>query len=353
MKAFRPEVLVLRAYSMEEPTLPVKANQNESPWDWPEDLKREALDRLAAIPFHRYPAFRGSRLASLLCEQWKLPEGSCLLGNGSNELLSALFSSCLCEGRAGLLPSPSFSLYRQLVLLARGQVQEVPLSEDLTYDVESWLEAMDRVRPAVALVCSPNNPTGSLLSLGDLERLLDRAPGIVAVDEAYGDFSGVPSAASLLSERENLVVLRTFSKAFGSAALRLGYALAHPRVAEQISKALLPYNVSPLALALGETALSRREFFEDRVRDLIRGRSELFDRLGEIEGLRVYPSAANFVLVCLRKQEASDVHSALKSRGVLVRDVSVHPLLRRCLRISVGTPSENAAVVAALKEVVA
>ncbi|MEW6758737.1 MAG: histidinol-phosphate transaminase [Acidobacteriota bacterium] len=353
MKAFRPEVLALRAYSMEEPALPVKANQNESPWDWPKELKREALARLAATPFHRYPAFRGSRLASLLCERWELPEGSCLLGNGSNELLSALFSSCLCEGRTGLLPSPSFSLYRQLALLSRGDVREVPLSEDLTYDAESWLDALDRVRPAVALVCSPNNPTGSLLSLADLERLLDRAPGIVAVDEAYGEFSGIPSAATLLPGRENLVVLRTFSKAWGSAALRLGYALAQPRVTEQVSKALLPYNVSPLALALGEAALSRREFFEGRVRDLIRGRSELFEQIVGIEGLRAYPSAANFILVRLQNLEAADVHSALKSRGVLVRDVSAHPALRRCLRISVGTPSEDAAVVEALKEVVA
>lgn len=353
MNAFRPEVLALRAYSMEEPPLPVKANQNESPWDWPSDLKREALARLAAAPFHRYPAFRGSRLASLLCEPWGLPEGSCLVGNGSNELLAALFTSCLGEGRPCLLPSPSFSLYRQLVLLARGEVREVALSDDLDYDVEAWLEALRMHSPAIALVCSPNNPTGSLLSAADLRHLLDRAPGIVAVDEAYGEFSGVPSAASLLPERENLVVLRTFSKAWGSAALRLGYLLASPGVAAQLSKALLPYNVSPLAMALGEVALSRKDLFEGRVRDLVQGRIELLEQLGRIEGLRVYPSSANFVLIRFLNLEAGDALSALKERGILVRDVSAHPALSRCLRISVGAPAENAAIARALKEVVA
>ncbi|MEW5763831.1 MAG: histidinol-phosphate transaminase [Acidobacteriota bacterium] len=352
MNAFRPEVLALRAYFMEEPPLPVKANQNESPWDWPEELKREALERLAATPFHRYPAFRGSRLASLLCERWGLPEGSCLLGNGSNELLAALFTACLGEGRSGLIPSPSFSLYRQLILLARGEVREVALSENMDYDLDPWVQALEDFSPAVALVGSPNNPTGSLLPRSGLERLLEAAPGIVAVDEAYGEFSMEPSAASLLPGRDNLVVLRTFSKAWGSAALRLGYLLASPAVAEQVAKALLPYNVSPLALTLGEAALTRREIFEGRVRDLLRSRAELSERLGRIEGLRVYASEANFILVRLERWEAAEVHSALKARGVLVRDVSAHPALRGCLRISVGTPAENDAVLEALKEVV-
>jgi histidinol-phosphate aminotransferase len=328
----------------------VKANQNEAPWDWPEALKEEALREAMAIPFNRYPPFEEVRLASALGGRWGLPPESVLVANGSNELLQALFTAALGPGRRLLMPRPSFGLYRQLALLCRCDAHEQALEEGLRYGSETWLASVKRHAPHVVLLCSPNNPTGACFPDEALEVLLDVAPGLVAVDEAYGEFGG-RSAARYLPSSENLVVLRTFSKAWSGAALRLGYALAAPSAAAQIRKALLPYTLSPLTAALGLAALRNTELFEARVARVVQERERLREALADLPGLAVFPSEANFLLVRLGGVPARDAYEGLKARGVLVRDVSGMHALSGCLRISVGEPEQNARVVRALAEV--
>lgn len=353
MRAFRRDVRALSPYTLEEPDLKVKVNQNEAPWDWPEEVKARALSEAGRLPFHRYPPFRDRILRDALAERLGVERGAILVGNGSNELLQALFTACLGPRRTLLLPEPTFSLYRQMALLARGRAVAVPLTETFAYDGRALLRAVEREAPAVVLLCSPNNPTGSVAPPGLILDLCGACRGIVAVDEAYGEFTGEEGAVSLLRRGpRNLVVLRTFSKAWGSAALRLGYLLASPEAAREIAKALLPYNVSPLTAFLGAAALREAPLFERRVRRLRRLRERLLRELEGLPGVEVYPSGGNFLLVRLGPR-AREVYLRLKERGVLVRDVSAAPRLAGCLRFSVGSEAENAALLRALREVLA
>lgn len=352
MSLFRPEVAALKAYTMREDEYPVKVNQNEAPWDWPAELKEEAGRLAASVAYNRYPPFDEELLTVALARKWSLAPASILVGNGSNELLQALFLSALGPGRKVLLPSPSFSLYRQLALLCHSEASPVLLKDAVAYKAEAWIKAVRRERPALVLVCSPNNPTGAVFPPEAMGDLLKEAPGLVAVDEAYAEFAE-GTARSLLPKAENLVVLRTFSKAWAGAGLRLGYLMAAPSTAQQVRKALLPYNVSAITAGLGVLALRNAALFEARVRAIVEERGRLFDALCNLHGITVYRSQANFILVRLVRGAATEAHEILKERGILVRDVSHLPGLEQCLRLSVGSPEENAAVVKALSEVLA
>jgi len=352
MSLFRAEVTALKAYTMADEPATVKVNQNEAPWDWPSELKEEAARFMAGVPFNRYPPFDESALTVALAARWELTPGSVLVGNGSNELLQALFLSSLGPGRKVLLPNPTFSLYRQLALLSGAAVAEVLLKDGVAYKAEAWAKAVRREKPALVLLCSPNNPTGAAFPMEALADILKEAPGLVAVDEAYAEFSS-ETARRFLPKAENLVVLRTFSKAWGGAGLRLGYLLAAPPTAAQVRKALLPYNVSLVTAGLGALALKNAPVFEGRVKALVAERARLFERLCRLPGLTVYPSEANFILVRVAKGTAGERSQALKARGILVRDVSHLPGLDQCLRLSVGSPEENDVVLNCLAEVLA
>jgi len=347
---FRPEVEALEAYTLREGAVPVKVNQNESPWDWPEELKARAAQRVREIAFNRYPPFDESDLTAALARRWKLTPDCVLVGNGSNEVLQALFAAAAGPGRTVLLPRPSFGLYRQMVWLSGASVAEMALEGAVAYSPATWREAVRRLRPELVVICSPNNPTGAAYATGELEMLLEEAPGLVAVDEAYAEFAR-ETAVPLLNRYDNLVVLRTFSKAWGGAALRLGYALASPGAARQLRKALLPYNVSPVTAALGLLALEEAPLFEGRVRQLVEAREALAAGLAALPGVTVYPSQANFLLLRISGRAGTAVYGALKARGVLVRDVSRGWGLEGCLRLTVGSPQENRAARTALAEV--
>ncbi len=351
MTLFRPEVEALQAYAMPDGRSSVKINQNEAPWDWPEELKARACEALATTAFNRYPPFVESSLTRALARRWDLEPASVLVGNGSNELLQGLFTTALGPGRTVCIPSPSFALYAQLAMLSGGRAVPLELAGGVSYDPDLWSAAVRRESPNVVLLCSPNNPTGAVYPAPALEALAQETRALLVVDEAYGDFSAEASACRLIERHENVVVLRTFSKAWAAAGLRLGYALAAPRTAEQIRKGILPYNLSPLTASMGVLALENAAWFEAGVRRIVAERDRLSAGLGRIEGLTVYPSHANFLLVRLNSLPAARVHELLKNRGVLVRDVSNYPMLQGCLRLSVGTPAENDDALKALSEV--
>jgi histidinol-phosphate aminotransferase len=353
MSRFRPEIEALETYSMADETCSIKVNQNEAPWDWPKGLKAEAAEIVSSVAFNRYPPFHERALTAALAKRWELSPHSVLVGNGSNELLSALFVSCLGQGRKVLLPCPTFGLYRQLAVVAGAPIAEGRLQNGgISYDAEYWIEIARRERPALLLLCSPNNPTGAAFPLHALGAILKEAPGLVAVDEAYAEFSE-GTARDYLPEADNLVVLRTFSKAWGSAGLRLGYLMAAPKTATQIRKGLLPYNISPVTASLGVLSLRNAALFEARVRTTISERERLFEALCRVPGLTAYPSKANFILVRVAVGAAFERYQALRARGVLVRNVSHLPGLEGCLRLSVGSAEENESVIGTFAEVFA
>jgi histidinol-phosphate aminotransferase len=219
--------------------------------------------------------------------------------------------------------------------------------------VPALIGAARAERARVVVLNSPNNPTGSALPPDAVARLLNETEALVVVDEAYQDFGG-PTAVALLGNHPRLVVLRTFSKAMALAGLRFGYALAHPAVAAEIAKAKLPYNVNQITLAAAHVVLDHGAVFAARVAAIRAEAQRLVTRLRDVRGLRVFPTAANFVLIRCEAVPAATVFRRLVDDfGILVRDVSAGPGLAQCLRITAGLPADGDAVVDALRRIVA
>ena len=342
----------IRPYSLRVEPARVKLNQNENPWDLPIEIKQETLRRMQDRAWSRYPEFVPSRLIKRLAEFSGWTAEGTLVGNGSNELIQALLMVTVCEGKRVLISEPTFALYRQVATLLGGEVVSIPLSPQLTYDAKALKAACEAIKPDVTIICSPNNPTGCTISQADLVSLLTASDGLVAVDEAYFEFAG-DSVVPLLKQHNNLVVLRTFSKALAMAALRLGYLLTTPDLAREISKALLPYHVNFFSQTAAEVAI---EMYDSRLKPLVAlilaERDRVFTELGRIPGLEPVASRANFMIV-RSAIEPRHVFAELLSRGILIRDVSGYPMLKSYFRISIGTPEENNLLLESLRQIFA
>ena len=350
LSLIKPAVRSQTGYSLASPTARRKLNQNESPYDFPDELKREVFDH-AMEGWQRYPEFAPPDLLMALAEHYGWEADGVLVGNGSNELIQAVLSVTLAAGDAVVAPSPTFSLYRLLTSVLGGRYVPVSLGRGFAYDVERLIDEAIREQARVIVLNSPNNPTGSVLPEGGVERILAETGALVVCDEAYQDFGG-PTALGLLARSSRVVVLRTFSKALGLAGLRFGLALAHPAVAREIAKGKLPYNVNLVTLAAARTALRHVALLAERTREVIATRDRFVQRLRGLPGLTVYPTAANFVLIRTHLMPAKELFLQLyENHGILVRDVSGSAELAECLRISIGTAEDMDAVIEALEQI--
>lgn len=347
----KPAVRAQAAYTLVAPEPRRKLNQNESPYDCPPELKRRILDAAAAAPWNRYPEFTPRALTERLAAHYGWTPDGVLVGNGSNELIQATLAVSLGAGEVVVAPSPTFSLYRLLTSVLGGRYVPVGFGPNFRYDVDQLIDTVVREGAKVVVLNSPNNPTGSALPEGAVERVLAETDALVVCDEAYQEFGG-PSAIGLLADAPRLVVLRTFSKAFGLAGLRFGVALAHPAVAREIAKAKLPYNVNLITLAAAEVLLDEAPRLAAQAREIVATRDRFLARLRALPGLTVYPTAANFVLIRLLHPSAREVFRRLyEEHGILVRDVSGTNELAECLRISIGTPEDMDVTLAALGDI--
>jgi len=347
----KPAVRGQSAYTLEASQASRKLNQNESPLDLPPELKQRILERVAAAAWHRYPEFAPGALLADLARRVGWTADGILVGNGSNELIQASLTVLLEAGDVTVAPVPTFALYRLLTSVLGGRYVSVPLREDFSYDVDALVEAARRERAKVVVGNSPNNPTGSVLPEGAVARLLGETSAFIICDEAYQEFGG-PTALPLLHKSSRLIVLRTFSKAMGMAGLRFGYGLAHPAVVKEIAKAKLPYNVNALTLIAAATALQDGAALAERVASIVQERERTIARLRALEGLTVFPSSANFVLIRFHKVPARVVFQRLLSGfGILVRDVSGGAGLAECLRLTIGTREDMDATVSALEAI--
>jgi len=350
LESIKTYVREMRSYSLRFEPARVKLNQNENPWDTPIEIKQETFRRLQDRPWSRYPEFIPSSLIARLAEFSGWTADGTLVGNGSNELIQALLMVSVTEGKRVLISEPTFALYRQVATLLGAEVVSVPLSQDLTYDVNALKAASESLEPDVTIICSPNNPTGGTISPRDLVSLLEASNGLVVVDEAYFEFAG-ETAVPLLGQHRNLVVLRTFSKALAMAALRVGYLLTTPELAREISKALLPYHVNLFSQTAAEVAI---EMYDAKLKPLVTvilaERDRVFGGLRRIPGLEPVSSRANFMVV-RSAIGPRRVFDQLLQRGILIRDVTGYPMLQDYFRISVGTPEENDLLLESLREI--
>jgi histidinol-phosphate aminotransferase len=343
-EVIKPQVRAASAYTLKHFESEVKLDQNESPYEIPETLKRRIVERVLARAWSRYPEFAPVQLVKRLARFTGWEETGILIGNGSNELISAAVTATLGPDKSVAIPEPTFALYGLMAAAAGATIRRIPLKQaDFAFDVEALIQA-SRISDVVIL-CSPNSPTGSLLKKADAERLLTEARGLVIVDEAYHEFSG-QTLFPLLRKFENLLLLRTLSKAWSLAGLRFGYMMSSPEITREIEKVKLPYNVNIFTLGAAELSLEELSL-DGPVQRILRDRDQLYEALTGRPDVEVFPSHANFLLFRTRFP-AERLFEALYERGVLVRDVSGYPMLDGCLRVSVGTPEENGRFLEAL-----
>ena len=339
----RAAVAAMTAYTLELREAEIKLNQNESPYDFPRELKERVLAAMVERPWNLYPDFESSTLRGALATAYGLRPTQILVGNGSNELLAAAVGAFVGPGTPVVFPRPTFALYEKLVTVAGGM--PVPVAIDPStglLPLEEMLETLSGLRGAVVIFCSPNNPTGGVLPPGGLERLLDTG-AVVLFDRAYGDFAN----DKLPPLHDRLVTFSTFSKAWGLAALRVGWLASTEATCRQVRKVKLPYSLNVISEAIAAAALEQRAIRDGNVARAIAERERVLAAMREIPGVAAFPTSANFIAF-----RTSATFDGFCSRGILVRDVSSYPGLAGCLRVSIGTREENDRFLAALKELV-
>lgn len=351
-KVIRPEIQAMHAYPVSDATGMVKLDVMESPYRLPEPLAAEIGALVAKLAMNRYPVPSAEKLRALIREVMQVPTGcDVLLGNGSDECIQYITASIACEGAVVMAPAPSFAMFSMHALFYRLRFVGVPLREDFSLDLEAFIAAMEKEKPALVWLAFPNNPTGNAFAVADIERILRAAPGLVVLDEAYQPFAGA-TFMPRLAEFENMVVMRTVSK-IGMAGLRLGYVSGRPEWLDAFNKTRSPFNINVLTEAVAIKLLQNKNLLDAQAAQVLAERERLRPVLERLTGLEVFPSAANFLLarVAGGKGAGTRVFENMKAQGVLVKDFSGgHPLMDNCLRLTIGTPDENRAMVAALRE---
>jgi histidinol-phosphate aminotransferase len=351
LDVLRDDVRAMQAYHVPDATGLIKLDAMENPFSLPPNLAQELGERLSKVALNRYPPADPAEFKRQLAESAAVAAGKGLmLGNGSDELIHLMIQACARrDGSAGavvLAPTPTFVMYEVFARLDGCRFVGVPLQCDFQLDRVAMLRAIEEHRPALLFISYPNNPTGNLFGRADVEAVLDRAPGLVVIDEAYFPFAQATWMPQL-AERPNLVVLRTLSK-LGLAGLRLGYACGDPSWIVEFDKVRPPYNVGVLPLAAAAFLLDHFGVLLEQASVIRSERTRLLSTLRALPGLTVFDSDANFIL--LRVSAPDHLFAALRTRGILVKNVSgSHPLLEGCLRVTVGAPHENEAFLQALE----
>ncbi len=324
----------------------------ENPFSWPKELVEEWLGSLREVTLNRYPDPSGKDLKLSLREAMAVPEDmDILLGNGSDELIQLILMAVAGANTKVLAPAPTFSMYRMIATFVGMEFATVPLlNHDFSLDLPAMIEAVQVMQPAVIFIAYPNNPTGNLFAEHDLCALLEAAPGVVVLDEAYHAFAD-SSFLSYLKRYDNLLVLRTLSK-MGLAGLRIGTLIGAPSWLAEFDKIRLPYNINTLSQVSARFALAHHDVLKQQTEIICAERTRLSERLGALNGVIVYPSCANFILFRVPEGRAQSIFDGLLNRGVLIK--SMHgsaTQLENCLRVTVGTPHENDSFMDALTAV--
>lgn len=349
-KWIRPEIRALSAYHVPDASDFIKLDAMENPYRWPEDKVEEWQAILRDVELNRYPDPSPAKLKSILGEAMGVPANmEVLLGNGSDELIQMIAMAVAQPGRKIMAPEPSFVMYRMIATFTGMDYLGVPLNDDFSLDLNAMLAAIEQHQPAVIFLAYPNNPTGNLFERKAVTQIIEAAPGLVVVDEAYHAFADDSFMGDLGAGNEkhdNLLVMRTVSK-MGLAGLRLGLLAGPGAWLSEFDKVRLPYNINVLTQKSAEFALDNREMLDQQTRQICTDREALMQSMQEMQGIEAFPSKANFIL--FRVTNADEVFRSLKAQGVLIKNLSRSGgSLQDCLRVTVGTAEENTAFLNAL-----
>lgn len=345
----RDDLAKLPPYRAPQDDAPIRLNTNESPYPPPDKVMAEVAEGVRRLPLNRYPDRDAQGLRRALSERNEWPADGVWAANGSNEIIQTLMLAFGGAGRRALLFEPTYAMHSHIALVTGTGVVRRQIDEPWILDPTAVAAAVSESEPALTFVCSPNNPTGNAQPVEAVEAALSAGSGLVVVDEAYGEFGGV-SALGLAGKHDRVVVVRSFSKSWRLAGVRLGYLLAHPWLVEAIQVARLPYHLSATTQLIGETVLRHAQAALAAVTEIVMERERLAKELARVPGIEVFPSDANFLLL-RTPVEATPLWRRLAAAGVLVRDFSSVPGLERCLRVTVGTADQNATFVETLRSV--
>ena len=355
MRFIRQDIQSMHAYAIQDSVGMVKLDAMENPFTLSATLQAELGQRLGAVAINRYPGSRIDELKRALADYIEAPDGSGLMiGNGSDELISLLAMACDVPGASILAPLPGFVMYAMGAQLQGLAFHGVPLTPEFELDEMAMLAAMREHQPAITYIAYPNNPTANLWDAAVIRRLIVEAAsygGLVVMDEAYQPFSSRSWLEEIRNHPQanaNVLLMRTLSK-FGLAGVRLGYMVGPQALVREVDKLRPPYNVSVLNAECALFALEHADVFAQQAALICEQRGLLMDALAKMPGVTAFPSDANMVLT--RVPNAQRTFEGLKADGILVKNVSkMHALLGECLRLTVGTPAENAQLIQALQK---
>lgn len=338
-----------KGYKVEVQDLPISLARNENPYDLPLEVKREVVEKLIKASWNRYPDGKAINLKKTLSNFIGLPPEYFLLGDGSGEIISIISNAFLKSQDKVILPQPTFPLYQKLFSQKDTNLISITLNkENFSFPWEKLEKYMDDDIKLIVF-CNPNNPTGNLLlDFKDLEKLKN-FPGIILIDEAYYEFSGV-TFLPFLKDYPNLLILRTFSKAFSSAGIRLGYLMANPEIIEYLENYRLPYNLNLFSQIAGEVVLKYWDILKERIEIIKKQREYLYNELIKLPNLKVYPSCTNFLL--FRSNLKEEIERNLVRNGIALRDFSKEILLENTMRVTIGNEFENKKFLECISEVV-
>jgi len=343
----RQDVQSMHGYAIQPSAGMVKLDAMENPHRLSPQLQAELGQRLGALALNRYPGEQVNELRRALAAYARMPEGfDIMLGNGSDELISLIAMACDVPGASILAPVPGFVMYEMSARLQGLKFVGVPLTPDFELDEAAMLAAIAEHRPSIIYIAYPNNPTANLWDDRVIAAIIEAAPGLVVMDEAYQPFAS-RSYIDRVARHGHVLLMRTLSK-FGLAGARIGYMMGPKALIAEIDKVRPPYNISVLNCGTALFALEHESVFAAQAKSLREERARIQVALARLPGVKSWPSDANMILV--RVPDAQNTFDGMKSRGVLVKNVSkMHPLLANCLRLTVGTADENAQMLAALQ----
>ena len=342
IEALVPEgIRAIQPYKVADATGMVKLDAMENPWHWPDAMVEEWMAQLRSVDINRYPSASAPNLKAAIRKQMGVSDtDDILLGNGSDELIQIISMMVSQAGRPIMALEPSFVMYKMVAMWMGVPFVPVTLDQNFQINLVDTLAAIASERPSVIFIAQPNNPTGNLFDLASIKSIAAASEGLVILDEAYTAFSD-SDLLPMLAEFPNVLVMRTLSKV-GLAGLRLGMLIGSKAWIAELDKLRLPYNINVLTQLSTEFAIKHFHVFEAQTQTIRENRTRLFDALSAMQGLRVWPSAANFLLVKTERVPAKTVFERLRSHGILVKILDgAHPLLKDCLRINVSSIEEN------------
>jgi histidinol-phosphate aminotransferase len=339
---------VTQLKSYPETALPcmIKMDANENEWGLPPEVKSLILKDMHNFPFHRYPDSEGVKLREEFSKYIGVPAKNLMIGNGSDELIRYIVDTFISQGDRVVIPAPAFSMYGFFVNLAGGDVVSIEPDEDLRVDAEKVAKAAAAENAKIVFLCCPNNPTGGALSFEEIKTVIEQSQCVVVVDEAYYEFYG-STVIDWVKTYPNLIVLRTLSKAAGLAGLRVGFLAAGDAIMNYLSRVKVPYNVGSFSQLAALRVLENRQALDAWLDIFKKVREDFVEDLRRIEGIRVFPTQANFVLI--RMDNARLVWQGLLEKGILTRKFD-GGVLSDCLRVTVCPPHQNSIFIEELKK---